>query len=233
MQKKVLITQSNYIPWKGYFDAINRVDEIVLYDEVQYTKRDWRNRNQIKTPQGLQWLSVPVEVKGKFFQSVKESRISDSKWAKTHWASIKQNYSKAGFFKEYAEIFEQFYLNNSQVYLSDINRSLIEIVCRILGIHTKISFSDQYAKETEGKNERLIEICKKTNASQYFSGPAAKNYIDENLFKKENIEVVYLDYSGYAEYKQLYGTFVHQVSIIDLIFNEGKCATQFMKSFSE
>jgi hypothetical protein len=231
MSKKIIITQSNYIPWKGYFDAINMVDEFVIYDEVQYTKRDWRNRNMIKTPQGLQWLTVPVQVKGKFFQKIKETKISEAGWEKKHWNSIKQNYSKALFFKEFAPIFEEFYLNNKLKYLSEINLQLIEIVCKILQISTKITFSDSYPILREGQNERLVDICEQLGANEYYTGPAAKNYIKEELFTSKNIQINYLDYSGYPEYRQLYGAFTHQVSILDLIFNEGSNATKFMKSF--
>jgi hypothetical protein len=231
MSKKALITQSNYIPWKGYFDAINTADEFVIYDEVQYTKRDWRNRNMVKTPQGSQWLSVPVQVKGNFFQKIKDTKISEADWGKKHWNSIKQNYSKALFFKEFAPVFEEFYLNNKLEYLSEINLKLIEIICKILQISTKITYSDSYPILREGQTERLVDICKQLGANVYYTGPAAKNYIDEQLFEKENIQINYLDYSGYPEYRQLYGAFTHQVSILDLIFNEGSNATKFMKSF--
>lgn len=231
MSKKVLITQSNYIPWKGYFDAINRADEFVIYDEAQYTKRDWRNRNIIKTPQGTQWLSVPVQVKGNFFQKIKDAKISEADWGKKHWNTIKQNYLKALYFKEIAPIFEEFYLSNQLQYLSEINFELIQIICKILGISTKITYSDTYPVRQEGQTERLLDICKQLEAGEYLTGSAAKNYINENLFEKENIQISYLDYSSYPEYRQLYGSFVHQVSIVDLIFNEGKNATKFMKSF--
>ena len=93
--KKLLITQSNYIPWKGYFDAINLVDEIVLYDDMQYTKRDWRNRNRIKTAQGVQWLTIPVEVKGKYFQKIKDTKVSHKQWPSDHWKAIELNYKRS------------------------------------------------------------------------------------------------------------------------------------------
>ena len=96
--KKIAISQSNYIPWKGYFDLINSVDEFILYDDMQYTKRDWRNRNKIKTPQGLQWLTIPVHTKAKYYQKISEVMISDKDWATEHWQKIKQNYFKAKFF---------------------------------------------------------------------------------------------------------------------------------------
>lgn len=231
MSKKILITQSNYIPWKGYFDAINLVDEFVIYDEVQYTKRDWRNRNIIKTPQGTQWLSIPVQVKGNFFQKIKDTQISEANWGKKHWNTLKMNYSKAAFFKEFAPSFEEFYLNNTLQYLSEINYELIKIVCKILDIKTTITYSDTYPILQKGQNERLIDICKQAQANIYYTGASAKNYLKEELFAQENIQIIYLNYEGYPSYSQLYGEFVHQVSILDLIFNEGKQAHNFMKSF--
>jgi len=228
---KALITQSNYIPWKGYFDAINMADKFVIYDEVQYTKRDWRNRNMIKTPQGSQWLSVPVQVKGNFFQKIKDTKIGEADWGKKHWNSIKQNYAKAPCFKEFSLSFEEFYLENKLEYLSEINYELIQIVCKILNIQTKISYSDSYPIQQEGQTERLVDICKQLGANTYYTGPAAKNYMDEKLFDAENIQIVYLNYSDYPEYRQLHGDFTHQVSVLDLIFNEGSNAAKFMKSF--
>src|SRR5438046_4323553 len=95
MARKAAIVQSNYIPWKGYFDLIRRVDEFILYDDVQYTRRDWRNRNLIKTPQGLRWLTIPVEVKGKYYQSIRDTKIADPVWAASHWQTIVHNYGRA------------------------------------------------------------------------------------------------------------------------------------------
>jgi hypothetical protein len=228
--KKIVITQSNYIPWKGYFDSINMVDELIIYDDMQYTKRDWRNRNQIKTPQGLMWLSIPVKVKGSYFQKINETVVSDAQWNLNHWNMIKQNYARAAFFKEYKELFEEAYRNCTTKFLSQINQSFIEVINGILGIKTKIRRSEEF-ELSEGKTERLVHICKKAGATDYYSGPAAKNYMDEFLFEKEGIAVHYFDYNGYIEYKQLNGPFQHSVSILDLIFNEGENAKKFMKSF--
>lgn len=228
--KKIAILQSNYIPWKGYFDLINMVDEFILYDDMQYTKRDWRNRNKIKTPQGLKWLSIPVEVKGKFHQKISETKISDPDWAEKHWSIIKQNYSKSTFFKEYQEIFENIYLNNNEEYLSRINYNLILAVCKILGITTKIRWSNEF-NLIDGKTEKLLGICKDCEGKTYISGPAAKGYFDEELAKTDDIKVEWIDYSNYTEYRQLHLPFEHGVSILDLIFNEGENAKNFMKSF--
>lgn len=228
--KKIAILQSNYIPWKGYFDLINMVDEFILYDDMQYTRRDWRNRNKIKTSQGLKWLTIPVEVKGKYFQKINETKISDKDWAKKHWQSIKLNYSKAQYFREYKDAFEDLYLNCNEPYLSRINFKFINAINEILGIKTKIKWSSEF-ELVDGKSRRLLSICKDCDADIYLSGPAAKGYLDEEMFVKEGISVEWMDYSGYPEYDQLYPPFAHGVTILDLIFNEGSNAVKFMKSF--
>lgn len=228
--KKIIITQSNYIPWKGYFDSINQVDEFVIYDDMQYTKRDWRNRNKINTPQGLKWLSVPVEVKGKFFQQINETKIVDPNWGKSHWDTIKNNYSKAPFFEEYREQFEALYLDSNELLLSKVNEVFIRIINEILGINTVIKRSEEFSL-VEGKTEKLVDICLKSGATDYYSGPAAKVYMDESLFDNAGINVHYFDYSGYPEYNHLHGDFEHGVTILDLLFCEGKNSINFMKSF--
>jgi hypothetical protein len=227
--KKIAISQSNYIPWKGYFDLINSVDEFTLYDDAQYTRRDWRNRNKIKTPQGLQWLTIPVDVKGKYFQKINEIKINDKGWGVRHWQQIKQNYAKAKNFKKYKDIFEELYLSCKEEYLSEINHKFIIAINQILGIKTKIRFSSEF--EIYGdQTEKLINICKQCNATVYISGPAAKTYFDEQLAKKENILVKYMNYENYKEYEQLYPPFEHGVTILDLILNTD--VTKFMKSFT-
>lgn len=230
MNKKVAILQSNYIPWKGYFDLINMVDEFILYDNMQYTRRDWRNRNMIQTAQGLKWLSIPVEVKGKYYQKINETKISEKNWSKKHWETIKQNYSKAPFFKNYKDVFEELYLKNEEVYLSKINYNFIIEICKILGITTSIRWSSEFNLK-EGQTEKLLGLCKDCNADTYISGPSAKTYFDEELAKKENIKIEWMNYNNYKEYKQLYLPFEHSVSILDLIFNEGENSKMFMNSF--
>ncbi|MBA4372492.1 MAG: hypothetical protein C0402_06475 [Thermodesulfovibrio sp.] len=229
--KTVAILQSCYIPWKGYFDLINMVDEFILYDDMQYTRRDWRNRNIIKTPTGPLWLTIPVEVKGKYFQKISETKVSANSWREKHWKAICHNYSKANFFKDYAALFEDLFLGSQEAYLSLINYRFITAINECLGIDTKITWSSDYTL-IEGKTDRLIDICKQAGAGTYVSGPAARGYIDEELFEKEDIRLVWMDYSGYPEYQQLYPPFRHEVSIVDLLFNEGSNAVQYMKTIS-
>ena len=227
--KKIAILQSNYIPWKGYFDLINMVDEFVLFDTAQYTKNDWRNRNKIKTAQGVNWLTIPTK-QSSLSQKIFETKVSDSRWSKKHWQTISQNYSKTPFFKDYKDIFEDFYMNNQEKSLSLINARLIELVNSILDIQTKITWSSDY-ELMEGQTEKLLGICKQAGTDVYLSGPAAKDYFDESLAEKMGIQVEWMDYSGYPEYHQLHPPFEHGVSILDLIFNEGPNAKHFMKSF--
>ena len=225
---KVAILQSNYIPWKGYFDLIAAVDEFILYDDMQYTKRDWRNRNQIKTPQGVQWLTIPVKVKGKYHQSIRESEIEGVQWAADHWKILSQNYRRAPFFNEIAEWLEPLYLRESSTHLSQLNRRFIEAICGYLEIETVISSSWDYPL-ADGKSERLADLCASAGGGEYISGPAAKKYIEETVFAERAIKLTWFDYSGYPEYPQLWGEFAHGVTILDLLFNCGKDACRYMR----
>ena len=226
--KKVAILQSNYIPWKGYFDLIAAVDEFILYDDMQYTRRDWRNRNQIKTPHGVKWLTIPVRAKGRYYQTIREVEIEGSDWASVHWKTIVQNYCRAPHFNEIAVIFEPFYLKQKHTHLSTFNRALIEAICDYMGITTKISNSWDYHL-VEGKTERLVDLCVQAGGTEYISGPAAKNYIEERFFAEQGIKLSWFKYNDYPEYTQLWGEFIHEVSIIDLISNVGKSAPEYIR----
>lgn len=226
--KKVAILQSNYIPWKGYFDMIAAVDEFILYDDMQYTRRDWRNRNQIKTPHGLHWLTVPVRVKGKYHQKIRDTEIDGSDWAQAHWKALTQNYRRAPHFREIANWLEPLYLETPHHSLSRLNRLLIQDICQHLGIETTLSYSWDYRLE-EGKTHRLASLCQQAGGHEYVSGPAARNYIDEEVFRNMGIRLTWFDYSGYREYPQLWGPFAHNVSALDLLFNCGPDAHRHMK----
>ena len=225
--KKVAILQSNYIPWKGYFDMIAAVDEFIIYDDMQYTKGDWRNRNQIKTPQGVQWLSVPVKLRGRFLQKIRDTEIDGEFWMSQHWRSLELNYRRAKCFDEISEIIRPLY-RSGYTSISDLNRTFIEVIARYLGISTKISNSWDYSL-VDGKTERLVDLCRQAGADEYVSGPAAKDYIDPMFFVGSGIKLTWFDYSGYREYPQLWGGFVHGVTILDLLFNCGKCSPEYMR----
>jgi hypothetical protein len=226
--KKVAISQSNYIPWKGYFDLIASVDEFIFYDDMQFTRRDWRNRNQIKTPTGIQWLTVPVLVKGKYHQKIKETEIDGENWVVAHWRALMQNYRRAPHFREIANWLEPLYFEQRDTYISQLNRRFIEAICNYLEINTVITNSWDYTL-IDGKTERLANLCAQAYATDYVSGPSAKDYINEKVFSDMGIKLTWFDYSGYPEYQQLWGEFAHGVTILDLLFNCGKDSHLYMR----
>ena len=226
--KKVGVVQSNYIPWKGYFDMIAAVDEFILLDDVQYTRRDWRNRNQIKTPSGLQWLTVPVEVKGKYSQKIRDTEIHGTEWAASHWKSLWQNYRRAECFAEVAAWVEPLYLGETYSHLSQLNRKFIEAICRYLEIQTRITDSCDY-RLPEGKTERLASLCAQAGGDEYISGPRAKDYVDEGVFEAMGIKLTWFDYEGYPPYPQQWGEFTHFVSVLDLLFNCGRQSRHYLR----
>ena len=225
--KRVAIVQSNYIPWKGYFDLIASVDEFIIYDAVQYTHRDWRNRNRIKTPQGVHWLTVPVLTKGRANQAIRDACIEGREWATVHWRTIQSNYARAPHFEQIAASLEPIY-KNPPPNLSTLNEQLIKSICVMLGISTRIT-TDRNYRMVEGKLLRAADLCEQAGATTYVSGPAAKAYLDESILRARDIQVEWFDYSGYPEYPQLWGNFVHEVSILDLLFNCGPDAPRYMK----
>jgi hypothetical protein len=224
--KKVAILQSNYIPWKGYFDLIASVDEFIIYDDAQFTKNDWRNRNRIKTPIGLQWLSVPVG--SNINRRIRDVEITDHSWSNKHWKSFQANYARAEYFEEISDLLRDIYTNKKYEKLSVLNFDLINTICDYLGINTSLSNSWDY--EVRGdKTEKLVSLCLQAGAAEYISGPSAKNYIDSEKFADKGIKLTWFDYSEYPMYPQLWGEFIHEVSIVDLLFNCGAESPQFMK----
>jgi len=228
-RKRIAVVQSNYIPWKGFFDLIAAVDEFILYDDVQYTRRDWRNRNQIKTAHGLQWLTVPVNVKGQYLAAIKDMIVADRSWAARHWKTIVHNYGGVSCFDEVAGWLESLYTEAARLsHLSEVNYLFIEATCRSLGIDTRLSWSMDY-ELMPGRTERLVGLCQQAGATEYLSGPSARAYVEEDRFRAAGIRVLYADYTGYPEYRQLHPPFVHTVSVIDLLLNEGANAQRYLK----
>ncbi|MFC3160368.1 WbqC-like protein family protein [Chryseobacterium arachidis] len=227
---KILILQSNYIPWKGYFDLINASDVFVVYDDMQYTKGDWRNRNMIKTDKGLKWLTIPVE-KISLHQKINETKVVSNKWNLAHWETLKQNYKGAKCFAEVKDFVQSLYVNATQEYLTDVNIYFLDKLCDFLDIDFNIRSSKEF-NLVEDRTQRLVDICKNLNGNEYISGPAARVYMNEDLFKEADINVHFFDYSGYPEYAQLHSPFEHGVTILDLIFNEGANAKNFLKTKS-
>ena len=210
---------------------IAAVDEFILFDEMQYTRRDWRNRNLIKTPAGSKWLTVPVMVKGKYHQKIQDTEIDGTDWADTHWKSIATNYRRARYFDEISLWLEPLYLEKPFSNISELNRRFIEAICNYLFIDTTITSSCDYLI-VEGKTMRLVDLCLQAGGSEYISGPAAKNYLDANLFSDFDIKLTWFDYTGYPEYQQLWGKFTHGVTILDLLFNCGKNSSRYMRYLS-
>ena len=223
--KKVAILQSNYIPWKGYFDIIGTVDEFILYDDVQYTKNDWRNRNLIKTSAGLQWLTIPVRQES-LEQKICETTIAQTNWARKHWNAIGICYGRAPFFRQYRDFFAALYLDCHEELLSRINYRFLTAIADLLKIKTRISWSMDYQFSGD-RTERLVDLCRKVGATAYLSGPAARDYLNEQLFRDAGIGVSWMSYAGYPEYPQAYPPFVHGVSIVDLIMNTGPDAEKY------
>jgi hypothetical protein len=224
--KKIAILQSNYIPWKGVFDMINQVDSFVFFEDVDFTKRDWRTRNKIKTPNGIIWLTIPVKKSHRGAKIYEIEIANETDWQDKHFQTITHCYKKSPYFKKYSFLLESIYKEQTWNKLSDFNIYVTKLISANLGIKTE--FINSKDLDTKGvKDDKIIEICQKLNANYYISGPSAKDYIDNNKFKNQNIKLAYIKYD-YPEYKQLYGEFNHNVSILDVIFNCGENAKEYI-----
>ena len=234
MPKTAVILQSNYLPWRGYFDLLARADEAILFDSVQYTRRDWRNRNRIKTAQGPEWITIPVEVKGRYFQRIDETRIATSDWAQAHIRTIDLAYRHAGGFGEAGPwLFSLLEGLAAEPMLTQVNEHLIRAVMERLGIETPLRRCTSLLGRAEmavmDPSERLVALCRAVGADRYLSGPAARQYLDEARFAHENIGLEWMSYEGYPEYPQLWGAFVPHVSIVDLLLNTGAAAPRYLR----
>ena len=222
---RLVILQSNYIPWKGYFDLVNDSDIFVFHDDLQYTKNDWRNRNRIKTVKGLRWLTIPVGSSEK--RLICEVLLPITPWGAKHYSLLRESYSCSPFFEDYRHLLECFYVNSSITTLSAFNQSFTKALANELGITT--SFHDSREFNPQGsKLNRLIDLIKKTGADTYISGPSAKAYIDEERFKQEGIKLIWKDYTGYPEYSQRFPPYAHAVTVLDLLFNVGPEAPHYI-----
>jgi WbqC-like protein len=233
LAKTVVITQSNYLPWRGYFELLRSADEVVLLDSVQYTRRDWRNRNRIKTSQGLQWLSIPVEVKGRYSQPIDETRIADTRWCRNHIRAIETAYRNAAHYQDVAPwLFRLLESVADEPLLARVNERTIRAICDRLAIATAIRrCTDLVAREqlaAMGATERLVAIANVVGADSYLTGPAARDYLDVDLFRAAGIEVQWMSYEAHAPYPQLWGGFEPRVSIVDLLLNTGREAIRYL-----
>jgi len=220
--------QSNYMPWKGYFDLMRSVDAFVVYDTVQYTKNDWRNRNRVKTAAGTTWLTVPVVMTGESGQRILDARTVDGRWAAKHLRTVIQEYARAEHLAVYRDELETLYSEAAGFdFLHDINMLFIGAVNRWLGVGTRLVQAHDLPLEGD-RNERLLAICRTLGATTYVSGPAARAYLDRAAFDQAGIAVEWFDYIGYPEYPQLHGAFVHEVSVLDLVLNTGPDARRYL-----
>ena len=230
----VVILQPSYIPWRGYFHQVQKADVFVFYDDVQYDEHGWRNRNQIKTPAGLQWLTIPVITKGVHTNNVpiKDVRlVPNNPWSAKHWRAIQQNYSKAPHFKRYAPMLESFYARRDTL-LADFTCDLTVALARELGIqHTRFIRSSTLPAEGT-KTDRLISLLTGLGAKHYVSGPSAKDYLEPDKFTSAGMTLEFMEYN-YPEYPQLHGPFQPNVTILDLLFNAGPDAPKFIWANSE
>jgi hypothetical protein len=226
-ERRVAIIQSNYVPWKGYFDIIHDADVFVFYDDVQFTKNDWRNRNQIKTSRGLEWLTIPVgKDENRLINQVRLP--TDNSWSKQHWRIIEEHYSSAPYFRHYGPWLSDVLLHQHWKTLSALNQRLIHtIAVDFLGVKTTFVRSDDYALSGH-KQDRLLDLLGTLGGTTYLSGPSAKSYLDPIRFAKANINLVWKDYGGYPEYVQSHPPFEHAVSILDLLFCAGPSAAHYI-----
>ena len=229
--RRVAILQPNYIPWKGYFDLINSVDEFVLLEDVQYTRRDWRNRNRIKTGSGTKWLTIPVRSRSRYDQLISETEISDRGWARRHSETLRHAYGSTEHFDGYKRELDRVFEQAAETrLLTEVNRLFITFACDCLGIATPITSSIDY--EAQGvKSNRLLRITRQSGGDVYVSGPTAREYLDEALFERHGVAVEWMEYTGYPTYEQIHPPFEHAVTILDMLFHLGSKAPRYMRSF--
>lgn len=218
--KRLAVIQVGYLPWLGFFELMASSEIFVLYDDVQFDKNGWRNRNRIKTAQGIQWLTIPVLTKGKDKPKNMDVVIKDRKWKEKHLRSIHQNYCKADSFNEVFPIVKKGLSLDSDK-LVDFDMFFVREFAKFLGIKSKIFTSSSLEIEGEGKSDRLINICKHFGATHYYNGAAGKELYNKEEFLKKGITLEFQDYK-HPEYKQLHGAFVPYLSALDLFLNEGK-----------
>jgi hypothetical protein len=222
----ISVHQPQYIPWLGYFDKIARSDSFVFLDNVQYKEREFQNRNKIRTKDGSIWLTVPVISKGEGRQNIRDVVIDNEiAWQRKHLGSLRSAYSKAAFFDKYYQYFETI-LAKDWGNLNDLNIEIIKFVLNELSISTPITFESELKIETMS-SQSIVDICKKLGADTYLSGSGGKDYLDEGLFARGNIRLLYQDFK-HPEYKQCYQPFMPFMSIIDLLFNYGKDAREIL-----
>lgn len=226
---KIAISQPTYLPWIGYFDLIEQVDVFVLLDDVQFEKQSWQQRNRIKTPTGLQWLTVPVIFRGRLGQKINQVEVRDRDFWRRHRRAIELNYARSSFFADYFELLIS-KISSKETFLADLNIGLIESFTTILGIKTPLMLSSTIHQPGK-RTELLANICECLGADQYLSplGSAAYLLAEQNTLLDRGIDVVFQNYM-HPEYRQLFSPFVPYASIVDLLFNEGARSLEIIRS---
>ncbi len=222
------ILQPSYIPWRGYFDIIRKVDLFIFYDDVQYDRRGWRNRNRIKTRHGTRWLTIPVHAKGAQIAStpIRQIETVDDSWAAEHLNLLVTSYQKSPHFSEYYDWIRGVYARPPRL-LSEFTIDLTMQIARLLGIEKTRFMRSSELKSSGVKTERLLSILQQVNASHYVSGPAARDYLDEPMMNASGVSVEWMMYE-YPEYPQLYPPYDPRVSVLDLLFMTGERAPDFI-----
>jgi hypothetical protein len=228
-QRRVAILQSCYVPWKGYFDIIGSVDVFIVYDDVQYAKAHWHNRNQILTSSGPRWMTIPVLTRGDRFQPIDEVKVSQP-FAEKHWRSLEHNYGRAAHWGAHRDWLRDLYDRaGAMTGLSEINLMFMRAISRQLGFETEFILSRELGVGG-GQTERLIKLCHAVGGTSYLSGPSAAAYIEAAQFEAAGVALEWMRYDGYRPYNQLFAPFTHAVSILDLMLNEGPAARSYMKA---
>jgi hypothetical protein len=216
----LVVLQPSYLPWIGYFDQLRRCDYFVFYDDVQYDKNGWRNRNRVKSAGGPIWLTVPVLTLGRMGQAINEVEISNNvPWARKHVRTLEQAYARAPCRATYlpplAEVLERPWQR-----LVDLDIAVIRLMCGWLDVERPM-FRASALGIGGGQSERLVALCRHFGADTYLSGNAAQAYLDVGLFEANGVQVEWQNYA-HPEYSQLHGAFLPYLSAIDLVMNLGE-----------
>ena len=213
----VVVLQSAYIPWKGYFHLMREADLFIFHDDLQFTHSDWRSRNRIMTREGPRWLSIPAGRDES--RRICDVEVRDTTWKQRHRRTIEQNYGRAASFAEYAWLLDFLY-DNTITNLSEFNQRAIARLAKILDVTTPLDDSRRYQLRGR-KTERLIDLLTQVNATTYLSGPAGRNYLDADRIGEAGIDLQYFEYPKYADYDHRFGPCVHEVTILDMLFQLG------------
>lgn len=228
--KTIAIMQPTYLPWIGYFAMIDRVDEFVFLDSVQFEHRSWQHRNKIKSSVGVQLLTVPVQIKGNRSARIADMKIlKDEEFQRKHLASIEHSYNKTDFYSDYAEEFKRLMNLHCGGTIADLTIALTMFLANALGIRTPMLRAS--TMNTAGRRAELLSnICKERGADRYLSAPGSRDYLEmSDDFERNKISVRFHEYA-HPVYRQLYGEFTPYLSIVDLLFNCGSDSLAILKA---